>query len=586
MKRRTIKLGEALAIMPEALQRGPGAMWWDYGAPAKDNDRCGEIAVVYVREALDHHRGYGGCSYESVLDHVASALSGEDVCEAYRRAHYYDRYSDEEKEPEPVATPPTCVVLRIDSPGGVVSGLNETVFALRRMSDRAGIPLIAYVDEMSTSAAFALACACDEIVVPPSAIAGSIGVISTMGSQAERDKREGFDIRLLTSGARKADGHPHAPLTDAAITAEQRRVDKLAKQFYRLVADVRPISAKDAEALQAGIFIGKDAVAKGLADAVMGWDTLLATLDARYGDRASPTPAEQKPVDKPSRTGPGLTQLGATGAKRATEKPMSLALQALVTKTKADIAKEKDPARKTALAGALKAAEAALAEYKKVKHTKETHEEESGEEDDEEEESGNETDRNEAADDGDGDDDSDDDKDDDEDDEDEEKGAKKAKATASILAQLSAATGVKGKSLPGAVKALVEKALKYDALAGDVAKLKATQTAATKNALIDEAVAQRRITRAQAKDLRGSRLSFVRGFLGMHKTALVNIDDTAAHQPDGSVADADIGAAAKKMTEQAIVAQGLEGEKATKFREAAYAAHRERMAKTNGAGVY
>jgi ClpP class serine protease len=592
VKRRTIRFGELLAIQPDHVHAAPNpsgsmkAMWWDYWAPTPQNERVGEnadIAVVQIDGALDYRKGYGGCSYEDVVERVTKAFTGDDVLEQAQRAARYGDIDEEEVPAE--ATPPKAVVLRIDSPGGAVSGLNQTVFTLRRLAKEAGIPFVAYVDEMATSAAYALACSCDEILIPPSGICGSIGVISMMVDATEADKKMGLRVAVITSGARKADGHPHAPMTSAAVTIEQKRVDRFAKQFYRLVAEVRPLSVDEIQAKQAGIFVGVEGVKAGLADAVMGWDKLVQTLD----DRSS----EQDPIDKPGTRGSGSnTATGTRGAKL--ERPMGLlALKALVTSTKSKLAKEKDPKRKKLLAGALAAAEATLAEFKKVKHTKETHEEESSDEDEDEEESGNETDREESGGDDDDDDEGDDDDDKDEDDDDgdtasaesDEESKKTAKVANTVYRALATATGTKGKNLVGAVKALVEKAEKFDALSADVAGLKKTQLAATKNALIDEAVAQRRITRGQAKNLRSSKLSFVKGFLAMHKSPLVNIDEEAALAPDNSP-DADVPAAAKKMVEQAIVAQGLDGEKAVAFRKQAYDDHRKRMSQTNGAGVY
>lgn len=622
-QRRPIKPGEPLAIQPDHVHTSPQSMWWDMFNVTPQNERVGansDIAVVHIQGALDHHRGYGGCSYESILENVTDAISGEDVCKTWQDAH---RWSDaEDDDPEPTATPPKCIVLRIDSPGGVVSGLNETVFAIRKMAQSSGIAIYAYVDEMATSAAFALACSCDEIVLPPSAICGSIGVISMMVDQTAADAKMGLKIAVLTSGARKADGHPHAPMTDAATNAEQRRVDQLAKQFFKLVADVRPLSTTEIEALQAGIFVGKAAVKAGLADAIMGWDKLVQALD----ERATSKPTGRKPLDTRGTSGSPSPNSGTTSA--ITRSDMSLlALQASVTDLRARLAKAKDPARKATIQTALTAAEVAVAEYKKVKHTKETHEEETADEEDDEE-SGNETDRDEGGGGGD-DDDAPDDEDDDEDDDEEE--AKKASSEEEEEAKKAAASIVTAAALSGpaakaarmsirkAVRDAVARTLartsKSSALVSAVRQLtgkKSTRaqiatlearTAGTKEmsarlaaiekdtrkrnraAMIDEALAKRCITRGTAKTLRTKSSTYVREYLEMHKTPLVNIDDDAARVPDGSP-DADVPAAAKKMVEQAIVAQGLEGEKAEKFRQQAFADHRERLSKSNGAGVY
>ena len=99
------------------------------------------------------------------------------------------------------------VVMRIDSPGGEVAGCFEAVRTIRAMAKAAGKPLVAYADEMACSAAYALACACDEVVLPDTGMVGSVGVILTLASRAGELAQRGVSVTLLTSGAAKADGH-------------------------------------------------------------------------------------------------------------------------------------------------------------------------------------------------------------------------------------------------------------------------------------------------------------------------------------------------------------------------------------------
>lgn len=162
----------------------------------------------------------------------------------------------------------SAVVLRIDSPGGEVAGCTEAVRAIQAAKKTAGKPIVAYADEMACSAAYELACACDEIVVPDSGYAGSIGVIATLLDESKALELEGVAVNLVTSGARKADGHSAQPLSAEARAAIQAEVDHLAGIFFNVVAESRNIAVADVRALEAGVFLGADAVAKGLADHV------------------------------------------------------------------------------------------------------------------------------------------------------------------------------------------------------------------------------------------------------------------------------------------------------------------------------
>jgi ClpP class serine protease len=251
--RRPIRSGEPLAIAPGYAHSLGAEMWWDLGPAVPENVTEGTVTTVYLRGVMDHHEGFGD-SYDALVKRWGEA------CNDGGRT----------------------LALRIDSPGGVVSGLSECVEELSVRAREAGCKTVAYVDGMATSAAFALACSCQEIVCPRSAILGSIGVISTMTSYAEANAQNGVQVVTITSGECKADGHPDSPITDAALARERARVEKFASQFFRLAGRARGLDPEDLRAYQAGLFVGSDAVRAGLADAIMSWRELVAILtDAR-----------------------------------------------------------------------------------------------------------------------------------------------------------------------------------------------------------------------------------------------------------------------------------------------------------------
>jgi len=225
-------------------------MFFLCGPDPKENEEDDGVVTVHIRGALEHHdEGAGGDCYDLILERASMAFASA-----------------------------RAVVLRIDSPGGVVSGLNQCVFSLQRMKRDAQKPLYIYIDEMATSAAFALACAGDEVWLPPSGICGSVGVISSMISLAGANDKAGVQVVMIASGKRKTDGHPNAPITDNAIAAEQARVDDLAQQFFKIASKARGLSVETIEGYEAGLFLGRKAVKAGLADGVSGWAGFLDAL--------------------------------------------------------------------------------------------------------------------------------------------------------------------------------------------------------------------------------------------------------------------------------------------------------------------
>jgi ClpP class serine protease len=145
------------------------------------------------------------------------------------------------------------------------------------MAQAAGKPVIAYTDSQATSAAYALAAACNGVVCSDTAVLGSIGVIAIAVETSVADAMAGVRWTVITSGERKADGHPNVPMTDATRAALQTGVDAMAGVFFGLIQEFRGI---DAEPMQAATFIGQSALAADLADEVMSLDSLLALLRA------------------------------------------------------------------------------------------------------------------------------------------------------------------------------------------------------------------------------------------------------------------------------------------------------------------
>src|SRR5258708_6698395 len=186
-----------------------------------------------------------------------------------------------------------AVMVDRDAPGGEVSGLQETVRKMVAMKEYHGKKVVTFCNEEAYSAAFAIACAADDIYLPESGGCGSIGVLATVCDRTQATKDAGLRIEVVRSGTQKAEGHPDIPLSDPVIGRVQRRVDSLAKQFFRLVSDSRPISRKDVEALQGATVFGQKAADIGLATAVANFDEVVEILENQLDLPLVPTKTER-----------------------------------------------------------------------------------------------------------------------------------------------------------------------------------------------------------------------------------------------------------------------------------------------------
>lgn len=235
-----------LAVEPQAFLE----LFYLPDEPA-ENRIVGDCAVVDIKGPLSSTRDGWYDSYEAILERAAAACSSE----------------------------ARNVLLNLDTPGGDASGCFECARELRVMCAAAKKPLLAYA-ERANSAGYALASAASSITVGETATAGSIGVISVRADYSAINTARGLRVAFITSGARKADGHPDNPLTDEEIEAEQGIVDDLAGLFFQLVADHRSVKPAAIEALQARVLLGRGAVKAGLADQVGSFKSAVARAAA------------------------------------------------------------------------------------------------------------------------------------------------------------------------------------------------------------------------------------------------------------------------------------------------------------------
>ncbi len=156
------------------------------------------------------------------------------------------------------------ILVCIDSPGGNVAGLFDAMIEIDRMRKQYGKRVVVHAVE-ANSAAYGIACCSDEIVVSPGGIVGSVGVIGATVDCTSADAMMGIKYHVFSSGARKADGNPHVPMTDDSMLAAQARVDELSMIFCGMVKERRGV---DAAPLEARTYVGQSAVAVGLADRV------------------------------------------------------------------------------------------------------------------------------------------------------------------------------------------------------------------------------------------------------------------------------------------------------------------------------
>ncbi len=118
------------------------------------------------------------------------------------KAHAGDHLREEITAILTAATPSDEVLVRVESPGGVVHGYGFCASQLQRIRN-AGIPLTVAVDKVAASGGYMMAVVGNKILSAPFAIVGSIGVIAQVPNFHRILKKNDIDYKEYTAGAFK-----------------------------------------------------------------------------------------------------------------------------------------------------------------------------------------------------------------------------------------------------------------------------------------------------------------------------------------------------------------------------------------------
>jgi len=162
-----------------------------------------------------------------------------------------------------------AVVLRVNSPGGSVTTSDTMYDALVRFRQKTHKPVIASAQEVDASGAYYVSCGADKIVVAPTSIVGSIGVIFESFDFEDTLAKLGIQPVVVKSAPLKDMGSPFKHLDPQAEAIMQDMVDEYFGRFQGIVFSNRPVKDPATMTLvtDGRVFSGTRAVQLGLADA-------------------------------------------------------------------------------------------------------------------------------------------------------------------------------------------------------------------------------------------------------------------------------------------------------------------------------
>jgi serine protease SohB len=164
-------------------------------------------------------------------------------------------------------------VIRIESPGGTVTGYGLAAAEILRLRDRK-IHVTASVDQVAASGGYMMACAADRIVAAPFAIVGSIGVVAPVPNLHRLLKKNEIDFEEITAGEFKRTVSVLGEITRAGREHFREKLDTTHQAFKDHVAQCRPKVDIDRVA-NGDYWLAREAVSLGLVDEIMTGDELL-----------------------------------------------------------------------------------------------------------------------------------------------------------------------------------------------------------------------------------------------------------------------------------------------------------------------
>jgi len=167
-----------------------------------------------------------------------------------------------------------AIVLCIESPGGEIAPCQEILAEIERVKETK--PIVVSMGGTAASGGYYISTKAAKIVALPSALTGSIGVISQLPNIEGLLERLGIQIQTFKGGKYKDMYSGLRELTPEEEKIIQQMVDEYYEQFIDVVAEGRGLSKEEVRNLATGqLYTGTKAKELGLVDELGDLDTAI-----------------------------------------------------------------------------------------------------------------------------------------------------------------------------------------------------------------------------------------------------------------------------------------------------------------------
>lgn len=172
------------------------------------------------------------------------------------------------------------IVLRIDSPGGSVSGMADLTDAIYSARERKTVT--AQIDGQAASAGYDIASQASQIFIGREDIVGSIGVRLMLYDFSQAFEQEGIEAVPIDTGQFKSAGAMGTEITQEQREDFQRVVNQFFEGFVTNIMRGRDMSESAVREVADGrIFVGQEGVDMGLVDGVQTFRETMNTITER-----------------------------------------------------------------------------------------------------------------------------------------------------------------------------------------------------------------------------------------------------------------------------------------------------------------
>jgi protease-4 len=192
------------------------------------------------------------------------------------------------------------VLLWVDSPGGGLTA-SDLIYNEVNQLRAAGKPVVAYVSGLAASGGYYVIAPADAIIISPTGLTGSFGVILNRFNFKGLMKKVGVQAEPLMSTEMKDIGSPFRDLTESERSYFVGITKHFHQRFVEIIANGRTLERERVESLANGkLYTAEEAKAFGLVDEIAYFDVALDKIRDLSGAReaaairyGSPNPIKQ-----------------------------------------------------------------------------------------------------------------------------------------------------------------------------------------------------------------------------------------------------------------------------------------------------